>query len=567
MFCFQCGTQLTRNQRLCTSCGSSLEIRMSTGASHLTVSTSPLVTVRRQADSRLTSDPSLKAAWASGSVATAELAARPPEPSKNGAHRKGISSLSLPGGIGALAVVAIVVVPLFLNSRTQPRAASSAKIERSLTAKTQSNLVFRETPLENLASPAGISLVEKSVPPGVSAEPETLELRKVTSPRSTRTAAVTRSEAAPDISSSSFGVGAQPTGMLFDGNYIWVSNNSSNSVTKLQPDDGAVLGTFSTGSYPVGLAFDGVNIWIANFGFNGAGNTATVLSARTGRPASFSPVPVGQGPRGLTFDGANIWAADSAGGTVTKVRASDGILLGTYTVGPGPECLTFDGANIWVTNRDDSSLTKIRVSDGKLMGTFTVGRGPFGITFALGHIWVANAGSNVTELNLDGSVLRTVAVGNGASWVAFDGANIWIASQNSHTVTKVQASDGKILGTFPMPGNPWGVVFDGDNIWVSNFMGSNVWKLYSEQTGGAQAAWLGFANGNAAQDRDPELRRNCGNFNRVEVPYNVGNNFKNLCGYVNKTCEKVCDWEGRTISCDSASLGGRRDGTRVALCR
>jgi hypothetical protein len=566
MFCIQCGTQLTREQRFCTNCGSSLEIRMSTADSHLTVPSSPSVTVRRQAASGPTSDPSLEAARASGSNATSELAAEPPEPSKIAAHRREISSLLLPGGVGVLAVVAIVLVPLFLNSRTQPRA-SNARIERPVTATIQSDLVLRETPVDNLASPASLSLARKPVLPAASAEPKTIELQKETSPGSTKTAAVTYSEAAPGISSTSYRVGAQPTGMLFDGNYIWVSNNSSNSVTKLQPDDGRVLGTFSTGSYPVGLAFDGANIWVANFGFNGAGNTATVLSARTGRPASFSPVPVGQGPRGLTFDGANIWAADSAAGRVTKVRASDGILLGTYIVGPGPECLTFDGANIWVTNRDDRSVSKLRASDGKAMGTFPTGSGPFGITFAAGHIWVANADSKVTELSLDGSVLRTAAVGNGASWVAFDGANIWVASQNSHTVTEVQASDGQVLGMLPMSGNPWGVVFDGANIWVSNFVGGNVWKLYPTQTADAEEAWLGFANGNAAQDRDLELHRNCGNFNRVEVPYSFGNNFKNLCGYVNKSCEKVCDWEGHILSCDSVSMGGRRDGTRVALCR
>jgi len=564
MFCSQCNTQLTRRQNFCTNCRSSL-LRWSIPASHLTVPASPPVSVRRQTASRLTSDRWFKAARASGSAATAELAAGPAERGKNAAHPKRISSLLLP--VGIVAVLAIAAVPLFLYSRTQPRALFNAKIDKSLMATTQSDFVLRKTPEDDLATPASKSLAEIPVLLGSSAAPGPSELRKVTTPGLTRTAAVTSSQAPPSISSTSFSVGAQPTGMLFDGNYIWVSNNSSNSVTKLHPDDGTVLGTFATGSYPVGLAFDGANIWVANFGFNGAGNTATVLSARSGRPAAFSPVPIGQGPRGLTFDGANIWAADSAGGTVTKVRASDGMLLGTYKVGPGPECVAFDGDNIWVTNRDDGSVSKIRASDGKLMGSFTVGGGPFGITFAAGHIWVANAGSNVTELNLDGSVLRTAAVGNGASWVAFDGANIWVASQNSHTVTEVRARDGKTLGIVPMPGNPWGVVFDGSNIWVSNFMGGNVWKLYSEQTGGEQGVWLGFANGNAAQDRDPELRRNCGNFNRVDVPYPAGNNFKNLCGYVKKTCEKVCDWEGHILSCDSVSMGGRRDGTRVALCR
>jgi hypothetical protein len=517
MFCTQCDTQRARNQKICINCGSFLE------------------------------------------------AATPAVRGTYTGHRKEINSLLLSGGL--VAVMAIVLIPLFSYLRTQPQAASNAKIDKAPPATTQSDFVVGTTPVDDLQSPPSVSLAKISVLLASSGEPRTPEIRKVVSPGLTKTASVTSSQIAPNISSTSFRVGAQPTGMLFDGNYVWISNNSSNSVTKLQPDDGTVLGTFSTGSYPVGLAFDGVNIWVADFGFNGAGNTATVLSARTGRPVPFSPVPVGQGPRGLAFDGANIWAADSAGGTVTKVRASGGMLLGTYKVGPGPECVAFDGENIWVTNRDDSSLSKIRASDGKLMGMFTVGSGPFGITFAAGHIWVANADSNVTELNLDGSILRTAAVGNGASWVTFDGANIWVASQNSHTVTEVRASDGKVLGMFPLSGNPWGVAFDGANIWVSNFMGGNVWKLYSEQTGGAQAAWLGFANGNAAQDRDPELRRNCGNFNRVEVPYNVGNDFKNLCGYVNKTCEKVCDWEGHILSCDSVSMGGRRDGTRLALCR
>jgi hypothetical protein len=82
-----------------------------------------------------------------------------------------------------------------------------------------------------------------------------------------------------------------------------------------------------------------------------------------------------------------------------------------------------------------------------------------------------------------------------------------------------------------------------------------------------QLPWLGFANGNVAQDRDVELSRNCGDFKRVYVPDNAGNNFNDLCGYVSKTCERVCDWEGRSISCDAVSLGGNRDGTRVALCR
>jgi hypothetical protein len=80
------------------------------------------------------------------------------------------------------------------------------------------------------------------------------------------------------------------------------------------------------------------------------------------------------------------------------------------------------------------------------------------------------------------------------------------------------------------------------------------------------ARWLGFANETGPQDRETELRRNCGDFTRVYVPGDAGNSFADLCGHEGKTCERVCDWEGTSFSCSAVSLGGRRNGTRIALC-
>jgi len=83
----------------------------------------------------------------------------------------------------------------------------------------------------------------------------------------------------------------------------------------------------------------------------------------------------------------------------------------------------------------------------------------------------------------------------------------------------------------------------------------------------AQAVWLGFANDLRTQDRDVELRKNCGDFGRVYVPSEVGNGFTDLCSHVSRTCEKVCDWEGRSLPCEAGTPRAMRDGTRIALCR
>jgi len=50
--------------------------------------------------------------------------------------------------------------------------------------------------------------------------------------------------------------------VAFDGVNIWVTNSSSNTVSKLRGSDGVTLGTFSVGSNPLGVAFDGANIWV-----------------------------------------------------------------------------------------------------------------------------------------------------------------------------------------------------------------------------------------------------------------------------------------------------------------
>jgi len=44
---------------------------------------------------------------------------------------------------------------------------------------------------------------------------------------------------------------------------------------------------------------------------------------------------------------------------VTKLRASDGTVLGTFSVGSQPIGVAFDGANIWVANQLSNNVTKL----------------------------------------------------------------------------------------------------------------------------------------------------------------------------------------------------------------
>jgi DNA-binding beta-propeller fold protein YncE len=81
------------------------------------------------------------------------------------------------------------------------------------------------------------------------------------------------------------------------------------------------------------------------------------------RKHRFAPATVGRitssASRGIAFDGTNIWVTNNLDSNVSKLAASTGAAVGTYTVGSGPEALAFDGNSIWVANQGDNTVTKL----------------------------------------------------------------------------------------------------------------------------------------------------------------------------------------------------------------
>jgi serine/threonine protein phosphatase PrpC len=74
--------------------------------------------------------------------------------------------------------------------------------------------------------------------------------------------------------------------------------------------------------------------------------------------------------------------------SVTKIRASDGIILGSYVVGDNPRYICSDGECIWVSNSNSGWLTKLNISDGTKLGMFKVGDSLSYICFDGSNIWV-----------------------------------------------------------------------------------------------------------------------------------------------------------------------------------
>jgi hypothetical protein len=62
--------------------------------------------------------------------------------------------------------------------------------------------------------------------------------------------------------------------------------------------------------------------------------------------------------------------------------------LGLTTVGASPALVKSDGADLWVANFNSSTVSRVRASDGRLLETWTGATDAFGVLCAMGKVFV-----------------------------------------------------------------------------------------------------------------------------------------------------------------------------------
>ena len=168
-----------------------------------------------------------------------------------------------------------------------------------------------------------------------------------------------------------------------------------------------------------------------------------------------------------------------------------GLGLGVTDVNPLPYLVASDGADLWVANVS-GSVSRVRASDGKLLETWTGATNAFGVAVAMSRVFVtgdsnpaAPAGSNTGVLYMiDPSqpagpvVVAATGLGSGAHGIAFDGSRLWTTNYAGISIVTPGA-------TLPWPATnvttgftqPLGIVYDGNNIWVGDLMSGDLLRL------------------------------------------------------------------------------------------
>src|SRR5262249_51286832 len=191
---------------------------------------------------------------------------------------------------------------------------------------------------------------------------------------------------------------------------------------------------------------------------------------------------VGISPRLVEADGADLWVANfSGGGTISRVRGSDGKLLDTWTGAANAFGVLVAMGRVFVTGATNPGQL-YRIDPTQAAGAVTTvasgfGNGTRGIAFDGSRIWTANSDGSVSIVTPGASLPWTVTtVTTGFSNVVgalHDGANVWVTDYAPGTLLKLDGA-GAILQTITVGSGPQFPGFDGTSIWVPNSISSSV---------------------------------------------------------------------------------------------
>jgi YVTN family beta-propeller protein len=281
-------------------------------------------------------------------------------------------------------------------------------------------------------------------------------------------------------------------------NYVWVVNQNTNSISKINKATNTVEAIIPGAGF-TGLAVDDESVWTANF------LTPTVSKINKATNTIETTIDVGQEPLGVAVDDTYAWAINSkvgdsyAAGTVSKIDKATNLVVKTIDLNQSyPNCITVDDKYVWVGNHLSNSVSKIDKATDTVVQTIDLNPyttpdyegikyGPWGITVDEDYVWVSNHRSySISKIDkITGDVVAIdIRAGLTYAWptgVAVDDKYLWAAitapEGYPNALFKIDKASNAILETINGEGELYGPVIDKDYVWVIHKVSGTISKI------------------------------------------------------------------------------------------
>jgi streptogramin lyase len=179
--------------------------------------------------------------------------------------------------------------------------------------------------------------------------------------------------------------GPCPTGLAYDGKFLWLADSRLDKIFKLDPVSGKVVKTLETpGYHPEGLAWDGKYLWHVD----SAEKLVYCLDPETGEVLK-ALESNSDGPRDIAWDGKDLWLTDVKNRTIIRCSSVDGMMIQQFPApGNEPAGLEFDGKYLWITDRAMDRIFLVDPATGWCLSSLrSYGPFPSGLAFDGQFLW------------------------------------------------------------------------------------------------------------------------------------------------------------------------------------
>jgi len=189
--------------------------------------------------------------------------------------------------------------------------------------------------------------------------------------------------------STSIQLEGRPSGVATGGGRVWVTLRSEPAqLVEIDPRANEVVDSFEVPKDPEDVRFALDAVWVTS------DSTNSVTKMRPGNPPT--QISIGATSDDMAVGAGKVWVTNRRDDAITRIDLFQPSKNSRMRTGRRPEGVAADDSNVWVVNQDDNSVTRFDAhSPYKQLERYTVGLQPNDVVVdETGVAWVVNQGDN-----------------------------------------------------------------------------------------------------------------------------------------------------------------------------
>jgi YVTN family beta-propeller protein len=262
-------------------------------------------------------------------------------------------------------------------------------------------------------------------------------------------------------------VGNQPGAVAYGEGSVWVANDGDRTIQRIDPQTNeAGPGFGGLDGNPTGMAVGGGFAWATTF----QGHELDQIDPSTNLA---KPIEIGTGYRAVAFGEGSVWVANDLTGTVLRIDPQTLAMqnLIRLPTGSAPRGIAVGGGSVWVTDAIGSRVFRVDPRTNRPVGSGTsiLSGDPEGVAFGRGYVWVTDeTGDSVTRIDpATGQGAVVEHVGNGPRGIAAGDEGVWVTNALDGTVSQIDPKANRVVRTIRLGFSPDGVTLGGGAVWVA----------------------------------------------------------------------------------------------------